>query len=714
MIARDRLPAVPAILKAVLESARGPLKAKELARALNVPSAAHADFKAALAELEAEGRIYRVKGGRYAAPEKINLAVGRLSLIRSGDGFVIPTEGKQQDVYVPFGDLASAMDGDEVVARIERRPRGRNPVGRIIKVLERAHPKVVGTYRRTRSFGYVVPKESVLPRDVLIPQGDERGARNGDVVVVRMVSFGDRKLNPVGEVEEVLGPIADPGVDILALVHGYGLAPEFPEDIRLAAEELARSIRPATDPARVDRRDLLVFTIDPTDAKDHDDALSIVALGGERWELGVHIADVSAFVEPGSPVDLESLERGTSVYLVDRVIPMLPHALSSDVCSLREGEDRAAVSLFATLDSDGRVESARFEQTLIRSRSKLAYEEVQEVLDGTRSIAPETDTAIRTLATLAAVLRERRKGRGSLDFDLPEAKVILGSSGEPVDIQRVTRLDSHRLVEDFMLLANEIVANEAARRRLPILYRVHDSPSAQKLETLREFLRSLGQTLPKRTIKPTDLEQVLGRVRGRPEENLVNTVVLRSMKRARYDVENLGHFGLALDDYCHFTSPIRRYPDLVTHRVVVCALVQGLPVPESWSGEELDAVAERSSAREQAAAEAERDSIELKKIEFMERHLGDHFTGTVSGVVAFGFFVLLDDYFVEGLVHVNALNDDYYEFREEEYSLVGDRRGRRFRLGDRVRVQVARVDKEELKIDFLLGEILPPAPDRGT
>ncbi len=714
MIARDRLPAAPAILRAVRESARGPLKPKELANALNVPSAVYGDFKAALAELEAEGQIYRVKGGRYAAPEKINLAVGRLSLIRSGDGFVVPTEGKQQDVYVPFGDLASAMDGDEVVARIERRPRGRNPVGRIIKVLERAHPKVVGTYRRTLSFGYVVPKEAVLPRDVLIPQGDERDARNGDVVVVRMVSFGDRKLNPVGEVEEVLGPITDPGVDILALVHGYGLAPEFPEGIRLAAEEVARSIRPATDPERIDRRDLLVFTIDPADAKDHDDALSIVALGGDRWEIGVHIADVSAFVEPGSPVDLEARERGTSVYLVDRVIPMLPHALSSDVCSLRAEEDRAAVSLFATLDLDGRVESTRFERTLIRSRGKLAYEEVQEVLDGTRSIAPETDTAIRTLATLAAALRGHRKGRGSLDFDLPEAKVILGSSGEPVDIQRVTRLDSHRLVEDFMLLANEIVATEAVRRRLPVLYRVHESPSAQKLETLREFLHSMGQTLPKRAIKPTDLEQVLGRVRGQPEENLVNTVVLRSIKRARYAVENLGHFGLALDDYCHFTSPIRRYPDLVTHRVVVCALVQDQPVPASWGGEELDAVAEHSSAREQAAAEAERDSIELKKIEFMERHLGDHFTGTVSGVVAFGFFVLLDDYFVEGLVHVNALNDDYYEFREEEYSLVGDHRGRRFRLGDRVRVQVARVDKEELKIDFLLGEVLPPAPRRET
>jgi ribonuclease R len=708
----DGLPTATAILQAVRESARGPLKPKELARELDVPTERYGDFKEQLAELETEGKVYRVKGGRYAVPEKINLVVGRLSLIRSGDGFVVPEDGKKQpDVYVPFGDLASAMDGDQVVARIEARPRGRNPVGRIIKVLERAHPKIVGTYRRTRNFGYVVPKEAVLPRDVLIPQGEERGARDRDVVVVRMVSFGDRKLNPVGEVEEVLGPITDPGVDILAIVHGYGLAPEFPQEVSLAAEDAARhpERRPEADPGRVDRRDLLVFTIDPADAKDHDDALSIVSLGGDRWEVGIHIADVSAFVERGGPVDLEALERGTSVYLVDRVIPMLPHALSSDVCSLRADEDRAAVSVFAVLDgtSAGRVESARFERTLIRSRHKLAYEVAQEVLDGERSVDPETDSALRSLAELARTLRARREGRGSLDFDLPEARVILGAGGEPVDIQRVARLESHRLIEDFMLLANEIVATEAVNRRLPILHRVHEPPSAQKVEALREFLRSLGHSLPKHTVRPRDLEKVLERVRGKPEENLVNTVVLRSMQRARYAAESLGHFGLALEHYCHFTSPIRRYPDLVTHRVVVRALIDGKPVPESWGGEELELVAERSSAREQAASEAERDSVELKKVEFMERHLGDRFTGIISGVVAFGFFVLLDDYFVEGLVHVNALRDDYYEFREEEYSLVGDRRGRRFRLGDRVRVQVARVDKEERKVDFLLEEVLP-------
>jgi ribonuclease R len=410
------------------------------------------------------------------------------------------------------------MDGDQVAARVEARPRGKNPVGRIIKVLERAHPRIVGTYRRTKNFGYVVPKGNLLPRDILIPQGDEKGARDKDVVVVTMVSFGDRKLNPVGEVAEVLGPISDPGVDILALVHGYGLAPGFPEEVKLAAEDVARTRRPEADAGRVDRRDLLVFTIDPADAKDHDDALSVVRQG-DAWEVGVHIADVSRTSSAAGSWTSRRRRGGTSVYLVDRVIPMLPHALSSDVCSLRPDEDRAAVSAFATLDEAGRVSRIRFERTLIRSRHKLAYEQAQQVLDGASSVDPEADEAIRTLARLARSLRARREERGSLDFDLPEAKVVLGSGGEPVDIQRVTRLESHRLVEDFMLLANEIVATEAVKRRLPILYRVHEPPTAQKLETLREFLASLGQMLPKRTVRSNDLEKVLERVRGRPEEN---------------------------------------------------------------------------------------------------------------------------------------------------------------------------------------------------
>jgi ribonuclease R len=699
------------ILDALRTSKRGPLKAKDLARELGVDTPGYKRFRRALAELQRKGQVYRVKGGRYAVPDKINLVAGTLSTVRSGDGFVAPDDGGR-DVYVPAADLGSAMDGDRVVARIEARPRGRNAVGRIIKVLERAHPTMVGTYHRARRFGYVVPQDRKVMKDILIPQGEDGDARHLDVVVAEVTSYGDAKLNPVGRVIRVLGGRDEPGVDILSIIYAHGLPLEFPDDVESEAEQVAKTpIEP--DEKRVDRRELLVFTIDPADAKDHDDALSIESVGKGLWEVGIHIADVSRYVETGSKLDAEAFARGTSVYLVDRVVPMLPHVLSSEVCSLRPDEDRLAVSLFAVLDERGQVRAHRFERTVIRSRHKLAYEQAQEVMDGKTSIDGETDLSIKRLDALARVLRRRRHDRGSIDFDLPEARVVLGSEGDPIDIRRVLRLESHRLIEDFMLLANEIVATECEKKKVPVLYRIHEPPAAAKLEGLREFLAGFGHSIPMGEVHPSVLQKLLERVAGRPEENLVSKVLLRSMMRARYSASNLGHFGLAAEKYCHFTSPIRRYPDLVTHRGVVRALVEGRSVPEGWA-EDLEAVADRSSEREQLAATAERDSVELKKIEFMERHLGDEFAGTVSGVTAFGFYVLLDDFFVEGLVHVNALKDDYYEFRDEEYSLVGSRRGRRFRLGDRVRVEVARLDKVERHIDFVLVEAPGTEGGRGS
>jgi ribonuclease R len=706
-VSADRLPEQDRILDVLRGSRRGPMKAKELASALDVSTHDYRGFREQLRELEERGTVYRVKGGRYAAPDRISLVRGRLSTIRSGDAFVRVDDASEQDVFVPSTDLATAMDGDHVVARIERRPRGRNPAGRVIKVLERAHPTVVGTYHRGRKVGYAVPRDPALGPDVIIPRGDEGGAEDGDVVVVRIGSYGERRHGPTGEVERVLGPLTDPGVDVLAVLFGHGLPLEFPPEVEQAARRSVETTPIEPGPGREDLRELLVFTIDPADAKDHDDALSVRPLGDGLWEVGIHIADVSAYVAKGETVDLEALNRGTSVYLVDRVVPMLPHALSSDACSLRPDEDRLAVSLLATLDAQGRLREHRFARTVLRSRHRLAYEQVQEVLDQGAGIDQDTDLAIKTLDTLARSLRRRREERGSIDFDLPEARVLLDEEGAPVDIVRIQRLSSHLLIEDFMLLANEVVAREAEARRLPILYRIHESPTRDKMEQLRDFLASLGHTLPKRKVRPGDLKAVLERVRGRPEESLVSTVVLRSMQRALYSTENRGHFGLATESYSHFTSPIRRYPDLVTHRAVVRALVEGQPVPESWF-DDLVETAERCSLRERDATSAERDSVALKKIEFMERHLGEEFLGTIGGVTSFGFFVLLDAYFVEGLVHVNSLDDDYYEFREGEYQLVGSRRGRRFRLGDRVRIQVSRVDKEERHVDFMLIETLPP------
>lgn len=699
----SQLPREKDIVRAVRDSKRGPLNPKDLAKILQVPRKDYRDFKDRLREMEQAGTLYRVKGGRYAPPDRISLFTGVLSTTRRGDGFVQGKGGAE--VFVPSRDLDTAMDGDKVVVRIESRPKGKKPEGRVIKVLERAHETVVGVFQEGDRLGFVVPNDPKLGPDVTIPPGDEGEARDGDVVLVNIITFGSRRHGPTGEIQRVLGQQGDPGVDILSILYGHGLTTDFPREVEEEALTVAQAWHRAVDAGdlgnREDLRDLLVFTIDPADAKDHDDALSVRVLDSGNLEVGVHIADVSYFVRPGGDLDREAYDRATSVYLVDRVIPMLPHALSTDVCSLRPDEDRFAVSLLAVLDAQGRVKSHRFARTVIRSRHRLAYEDVQRVINGEHSVNDEADKAIMRLTDLARKLRSFKDDRGALDLDLPEARVLLDEEGIPTDIQKVERLEAHRLVEDFMLLANEIVARDCSSKKLPALYRIHEPPGREKVEALHELLGTFGIRIPRGEVTPQDLARVLKEVRGRPEDKLVSTVVLRSLQKARYEPENLGHFGLALDDYSHFTSPIRRYPDLVTHRVVVKALVDGERIPGSDS-EGLEEVAEHCSLQERAAIQAERDSIDLKKVEYMERHLGEEFDGTISGVTAFGAFVLLDKVFVDGLVHVNALDDDYYEFREEEYALVGSRKGRRLRLGDRVRIQVSRVDRQERNVDFLL------------
>ncbi len=700
MVRRPKLPSEEAVLQHLSESRKGPLKAKELAKALSVPTGDHRAFRDLLLEMVDRGRLYRVKGQRFAVPERINLVVGRVALTSKGDGFVKPDSGGQE-LFVPGLSLESAMDGDQVVIRVEGRPRGRSPVGRVIKVLERAHETLVGTYRPTRSFGIVRPQNRKIQREVLVVQGDEGAATDGDVVVVRITTFGSGKMNPTGTIETVLGNAGDPGVDILAVIHGHGLPMEFPYEVEQYADDAVARRRADPGEGRIDRTDLHAFTIDPADAKDHDDALSIRRLDEGSTEVGIHIADVSHFVQAGDPVDLEALKRATSVYLVDRVIPMLPHALSTDACSLLPDVDRFALSLFTTVDDSGVVRDARLERTCVRSRHKLSYEEAQSVLDGTLSIDPTTDEALAELARLARALRDRREERGSLDFDLPEARVVLGEMGRPLEIQRVERLASHRLVEDFMLLANESVARKAEDARLPVLYRVHEPPPRDKMLELKSFLTRLGLKTSRGELGPKELQTVLRKVQGRPEGRLVSRVVLRAMSRARYGPRDLGHFGLAASHYTHFTSPIRRYPDLWLHRVLALAS-QDEPIPEVWGGEELEGKAEHCSVRERVAEAAERESVDLKKVEYMERHMGDEFTGTISGVTSFGLFVLLDEVFVEGLVHVNSMIDDYYAFQQSSYRLVGERSRRSFRLGDRLAVRVSRIDKEERFIDFVL------------
>lgn len=693
------------IVEYLRDTAGRPLKAKELARGLDVASDEYQEFKELLARLEDEGVLYRVKRQRYAAPEKINLVAGRLQTIRSGAGFVVPEAGTG-DLFIPTQGLGSAVDGDRVVARVEGRRRGQRPEGRIIKVLERARERIVGSYHAARNYGFVVPEDRKLARDVFVPPGHEAGATEGDIVVLQVSSWGDEHRGPAGRVERVLGPADCPGVDVLSVIHGHGLAVEFPPEVEREAEMLRRQgIQPPDLQDRSDLRDRLILTIDPADAKDHDDALSIRRTDEGLWQVGIHIADVGAYVPEGSAIDVEALRRGTSVYLVDRVIPMLPDPLSADLCSLRPGVDRLALSLLVTLDDDAGVRGHELVRSVIRSRHRLSYDDAQAAIDGERSVDAETDDALRQLIRLSRRLRARRQTRGSLDFDLPEARVVLNTRGEPTDIQRVLRLESHRLIEDFMLLANETIAQRASRARAPFLYRIHEPPDDDRLSQLRDFAATFGYQVGSRAgVRPADVQRLLQRVHGRPEENLLSTVVLRSMKQARYSHENHGHFGLAAEHYTHFTSPIRRYPDLVVHRLAVRAFVDGESIPERLREETLPTVARLTSERERLAVEAERDSVDLKKVEFMERHVGDDFDGTISGVTSFGCFVLLDAFFVEGLVHVSSLEDDYYAYIEERYALVGERTRRRLQLGDRVRIQVAGVNREERKIDFLLVE----------
>jgi ribonuclease R len=655
------------------------------------------------------GAVYRVKGQRYAVPDQLNLTVGRLQVVKSGAGFVIPEDKSQADVFVPAFKLDTGVHGDRVVARVEAHPAGSNPEGRIIKVLERAREQLVGTFRRSRHFGFVKPDDRKLTFDVYVSPETGTPAREGQKVLVRIDDWGEAGKSPEGTVVEVLGFPDDPGVDVLSIIHDHGLTPDFPPEVEGEADRLPRRAPPEEIARRVDLRGRLCFTIDPVNAKDFDDALSIepIGKGGDDWEVGIHIADVSHYLTPDGALDREGQKRATSVYLVDRVVPMLPEALSNGLCSLSPDEDKLAYSVLVTLDRRGEIQASRVVETVIRSKARLTYQEAQSLLDGNRPSGrpPELADAVRRLRDLSHELRRQRAERGSLDFDLPEAEVVLDDEGFPLDIKESLRLDSHRLIEEFMLLANEIVARRARKARVPFVYRVHEEPDAVKIENLRRFAAIFGYVIPPGDVTPRVLQRLLERAEGTPEENLLNTVVLRSMKQARYAVENVGHFGLASDCYTHFTSPIRRYPDVIVHRILK-DLDRLAARPEDEKEETrrtLSRLADHASAQERVAQEAERDSIDLKKVEFMERHLGETFEGTISGVQAFGFFVRLHRYFVEGLVHVNSLDDDYYVFEEQRYSLVGQHTGRTFRLGDLVEVQVARVDKEARQIDFLLA-----------
>ena len=696
------------VLEFMKEKAYSPLPLEELARALEVPRGERDAFAALLDEMEASGAVVKTRAHRYGVPERMSLVVGRLSGHPRGYGFVVPDRPGLPDVYVGPEALGGAMHGDRVVARLHgRRGRnGRGPEGEVIRVLSRANRHVVGRFERTRRVGFVRPDDRRVFWDVLVTEEDRGGALDGDKVVVEVTRWPSRGRNPEGRVVERLGRAGEPGVDVLSVMRKHGLSEGYPPEVE---EEVARVIDRVAEAdlrGREDLRGLTVVTIDGEDARDLDDAVSVeTGRGKARWRLGVHIADVSHYVREGTAVDREARRRATSVYLVDRAIHMLPPRLSAGICSLSPRVDRLALTVFIDFDHEGRRLSSRIGPSVIRSAERMTYGAVAGILEeGDRSLAERYAPlvpAFREMEALAAALRRRREERGAVDFDMPEVKVSLDELGRPVSVARARRTVADRIIEEFMLAANEAVAERLAWLKAPFLYRVHEDPDGDKMEAFAQFALNLGYRLKgTRSVHPGALQRLLARARGRREEYLLTTVLLRSMKRARYSHEPLGHFGLAARHYTHFTSPIRRYPDLAVHRIIKRALEGDLTSHEAERLEaDLPGLAAHCSEMELRAEEAERETVDLKKAEFMEGRLGEVFDGVISGVAPYGLYVALENT-VEGLVHVSTMTDDYYVYREEAHSLVGERTRKTYRIGDPVRVQVWRVSVEDRSIDF--------------
>jgi ribonuclease R len=697
-----------------------PVSVRDLARGLELDAPARRELKAVLRRLIDEGALVKIHGARVGLPERMNLVVGRLSCSPAGHGFVVPEARRsgQSDLFVAPDNIREALHGDRVVARVERHgPRGAE--GRIIRVLERANQRIVGRYESDGRFGgRVVPFDRRVLHEVFVPAGEEGDAAPGQMVAAEITRPPSATRNPVGRVRQVLGSLSDPGVDLKVIVAKYGLPDAFPAEVEAEAASVARPVSAAEAATRTDFRGWLTVTIDPETARDHDDAVSIERRPDGGYRLAVHIADVAHYVREGGALDQEAYLRGTSVYFPDRVVPMLPHALSSDVCSLVEAQDRLTQTVVIELDARGRVQRTAFHDGVIRSAARLSYQQAQAIVGGDaaarKRFAPLVD-ALVAMDELARKMRALRYERGSLDFDLPEPKLVLDAAGEMTGIVRHERLDSMRLVEEFMLAANEAVAAALDRAGAGALYRVHEQPDPGRIEEFVDLVASLGYRMPADPVgvRPEHFQLVLRQIAGKPEEKLVSYLLLRTMKLARYHEENLGHFGLATDMYAHFTSPIRRYPDLVVHRALR-ALRRGRDAQrEAWLDEKLPEMGLHLSEMERRASEAERELIEWKKVRFMAQKLGERYTGYVTGVQAFGLFVELEEVYVRGLVHVSSMTDDYYRFDEKAHLLQGESTRKSYRLGDRVEVQVARVDLERRQIDFALRDVLERVSGAG-
>ena len=658
--------------------------------------------------LEQDGELILTRKNRYSIPERIGLIKGTIQMHKKGFAFLLPDEEGQSDIYINPTDLKGAMNRDRVFVRIVTEQIGdRRVEGVVEQIIERHSTRIVGTYEDKGSFGFVIADDKRIPNDIFIKKSESLGAVTGHKVIVNITKFPEGTMSAEGKIVEILGHKNDPGMDILSIIHKYDIAIDFPNEVMDQAQRTPEKIEPSELENRRDLRDKQIVTIDGADAKDLDDAISVEKLSNGNYRLGVYISDVSYYVDKDSPMDKEAYSRGTSVYLVDRVIPMLPHRLSNGICSLNPGEDRLTLGCEMEIDHNGHVVSHDIFQSVINSSARMTYKEVNQILvDQDEELRQQYEAFVplfEAMEDLAEILRKKRFGRGAIDFNFKEAQVIVDDTGHPIDVIIRERSVAERLIEEFMLIANETVAEHFHWMELPFIYRIHEDPDEEKLKSFYQFLGQFGYQVKgtANEVHPQALQQVLDLVKGEQEEMVISKLLLRSLKQAKYDFNSIGHFGLATKFYTHFTAPIRRYPDLIVHRLIRTYLIEGKVdenIQNHWKAK-LPEIAKHTSERERIAVDAERETDDLKKAEYMLDKIGEEFDGVISSVTNFGIFVELENT-VEGLVHVTDLTDDYYNFDERSYAMIGERTGNVFRIGDAITIKVADVNLEEHSVDF--------------
>lgn len=695
------------------EKAYNPMKIKELMEALEIKERAQKkEFEVLLKEMQQEGTIIQTKKRKYGVPERMNLVVGRLQGHAKGFGFVIPDVGTvENDVYVSSQDMNGAMHKDRVIVRLSKNPsRNKKLEGEVIRILSRGNEKIVGTFENSRNFGFVVPDDQRIKQDIYIPKSETMGIENDNKVVVEITEYPVQGRNPEGRIIEVLGHKKDVGTDIVSIIRKHELPEKFPPEVIVQANKISNHVREKDIKGRKDLRNEKIVTIDGEDAKDLDDAVSIKKLQNGNYLLGVHIADVSHYVFENSPLDQEAFKRGTSVYLIDRVIPMLPPKLSNGICSLNPQEDRLTLSCSMEINPKGKVINHDIFKAVINSKERMTYKAVTRILEEEDSELIDRYGNLvedfKLMKELALILRNKRRlGRGAIDFDFSEAKIILDEDGKPIDIRKEERTISHKIIEEFMLVCNETIAEHMYWTSFPFIYRVHEEPDLEKIKDFNDFIHNFGYRIRMGDeVHPKELQNLITKVQDTPEENIISRLMLRTMKQARYMASNLGHFGLAASYYTHFTSPIRRYPDLCIHRIISQMLYHKLDQKKIKKlKHKTIEISSQSSIRERVAEEAERETDDLKKAEYMKGHIGKVFEGIISGVTSFGMFVELANT-IEGLVRVSSMDDDYYQYDERYHQFIGERTKNIYKLGDKVIIKVVGVDIPQGQIDFILVE----------